>query len=264
VSRPPAGRAVVRYEPSPRDLRNAAGWRGERTLAAAWRRYRAFATSPRWAADCDLPTYDVGYPDYGYERLMLRARHDARIVLVCEKPVVLEAADAWSSPKRPSVAHATRAALAWIPPLPSAWACKTLRDHAKGLRAPLAFFGDLDPQAIHLFAALRAGGRDAVTKPRAPRGPVRWIGLDEQWLDMACRQRGVREVPRAWTIELRWLDREYWELVKRMVPDVHRLVGARGCALLDRGLKVEADALVVWMREAFVRELARRLRQARG
>jgi hypothetical protein len=147
---------ATRYSPTPDDLLRVAEWRRERTVAA-WRVYRAFASDPRWEADGELPGDDVGSPADGFERLVLRTRPDARVVLVCEKWPALEAADAWSASDRPSAAHLAAAALASVQPLPSAWTCKTLRDHAKGLKAPLAFFGDLDPQAFHLFAALRAG-----------------------------------------------------------------------------------------------------------
>jgi hypothetical protein len=33
-------------------------------------------------------------------------------------------------------------------------------------------------------------------------------------------------------IPLRWLDQEYWQLVKRLVPDARRLIGARAYAML--------------------------------
>jgi len=113
-----------------------------------------------------------------------------------------------------------------------------LAAHAKTLKAPLPFFGNLDPQAVHLLAALRAGGRDALRK-RADSGlPIEWVGLDDRWLDFTCRQMGVRDIPRGWQIQLTWLDAEYWQLVKRMVPDARRgrgegaegLKGARGSA----------------------------------
>jgi hypothetical protein len=54
--------------------------------------------------------------------------------------------------------------LAWFPPLASQWAARTLHAHAESVGARLAFFGDLDPQALHAFAALRAGGRKALLR----------------------------------------------------------------------------------------------------
>src|ERR1700761_8586843 len=97
------------YEPTVDDVRRAGDWRKERTLAAAWNAYRAFASNPRWEDDGELPSFDVGCPPDGFERLMLRTRPDARVVLVCEKTNVLEAADGWAAPDRPSAAHAAAA-----------------------------------------------------------------------------------------------------------------------------------------------------------
>jgi hypothetical protein len=60
------------------------------------------------------------------------------------------------------------------------------------------------------------------------------------------------------TIRLGWLDQEYWQLVKRLVPDARRLLGARAYAMLESGVKLEADAL---RGEPFVEEFRRRLRE---
>jgi hypothetical protein len=59
------------------------------------------------------------------------------------------------------------------------------------------------------------------------------------------------------TIRLKWLDREYWQLVKRLVPDVRRLIGTRAYDLLNGGTKLETDAL---RGRPFVEEFGRRLR----
>ena len=252
----------VRYDPTADDLRRAAEWRDERNVVAAWKVYRSFASDPRWEDDSELPVFDVGCPPDGFERLFLRTRPDARVVLVCEKMNILEASDAWSASDRPSAAHTAAAAVAWVPPLPSKWTCRTLYDHARRLKAPLVFFGDLDPQALHLFAALRAGGPDALLKGRKGTVPVHWIGLDDRWLDFVFKCFGVSEVAQAWTIKLPWLDQEYWQIVQRMIPDARRLLGARGCAMLDQGVKIEADALLSTMREPFTEELGRRLQRA--
>jgi hypothetical protein len=255
---------MKRYSPTADDLRTAAQWRQERTVAAAWRVYRSFASDPRWEDDNDLPVFDVGCPPDGFERLFLRTRPDARVLLVCEKMVVLEAADTWSASDRPSAAHTAAAALSWVQPLPSAWTCRTLYDHAKRLEAPLLFFGDLDPQALHLFAALRAGGPDALLTGRKGTVPVQWVGLDGRWVDFVCKHLGVSEVPMSWQIRSNWLDQEYWHIVQRMVPDARRLLGVRGCAMLDRGVRIEADAFLSTLREPFLQELGRRLRLAGG
>jgi hypothetical protein len=50
---------------------------------------------------------------------------------------------------------------------------------------------------------------------------------------------------------------EYWQLVKRLVPDIRRLIGARAYSLLEGGTKIETDAL---HGRPFVEEFGRRLR----
>jgi hypothetical protein len=45
--------------------------------------------------------------------------------------------------------------------------------------------------------------------------------------------------------------------VKRLVPDIRRLIGARAYSLLEGGTKIEADAL---LGRSFVEEFGRRLR----
>jgi hypothetical protein len=76
-----------------------------------------------------------------------------------------------------------------------------------------------------------------------------------------CRHLEITEIPSAWTIKMNWLDMEYWQLVKRMVPDVRTLLGARGFALLEGGSKIEVDAFMSFMRQPLLAELDRRLRR---
>ncbi|HEX3344611.1 MAG TPA: hypothetical protein VHS09_08555, partial [Polyangiaceae bacterium] len=111
------GRPVVHYEPTDGDRARAARWRKEGSLAKAWSHYRDFARAGPWAADAELPVFDEDEGHQEEERLMLLTRPDAQVVLVCEKMHVLSALDEWVGPRLPSVAHAARAALSWIPPL---------------------------------------------------------------------------------------------------------------------------------------------------
>jgi hypothetical protein len=85
------------------------------------------------------------------------------------------------------------------------------------------------------------------------------MGLDSDWLNWVSRADPSGAVPRWMTIRLRWLDVEYWELVKRLVPDVRALVGERAYEMLEGGTKLEVDALQ-HQRTAFTEELGRRLR----
>jgi hypothetical protein len=252
------GRPFIPYEPTDTDRANVRGWRQGKTLEGAWTTYREFAKQSPWADDAELPNFDdVDERPDEFEHLKLKTRPDARVVLVCEKMHVEKLLYEWDGPRRPSVAHATRTALAWVPPLASSWVARTLRDHAHSLGAGLAYFGDLDPQALHSFAALRAGGRKALLRGAAKTLPITWMGLDSRWLDWVCRGFGVKDVPLSMTIRMRWLDQEYWHLVKRLLPDVRHLIGPRAYKMLDGGTKLEADAL---RGRPFVEELGRRLR----
>jgi len=249
------------YTPTEEDRRLASEWRAEPTITRAWNRYRSLAEDDRWSLEAELPNHQPGDGPDEFERLTLYSRPDARVLLVCEKKVVFDAVDHWAGPKRPSVAHASAAALARVSPLPSEWACRTLYDHAARMNAPILFFGDLDPQALHVFAALRAGGRDALMRGRVGRVPVQWVGLDSRWIDLVCKKLDLADVPVGWTIRVNWLGQEYWELVKRMVPDVRKLLGARGFAMLERGTKIEVDAFLSMLPAPFLQELGRRLRR---
>ena len=68
-------------------------------------------------------------------------------------------------------------------------------------------------------------------------------------------------MPIAMSIPLTWLDQEYWQLVKRLVPDVRRLIGVRAFNMLEARRKIEADAL---RGRPFVEEHERRLRSGGG
>lgn len=255
------GKPSIAYEPTRAERARAGRWHEEKTASRCWAVYRGFASDGRWANDGDLPEFvDEEERSDEFERLHLRTRPDGRVLLVCEKMEVQSRLDDWKG-RRPSVAHATKTALAWFPPLASRWVARTLQSHAASLRAPLAFFGDLDPQALHAFAALRAGGRRALLGGRTRALPVTWLGLDSRWLDWSCGALGMTEAPRAWMIQMNWLDEEYWRLVKRLVPDVRQLVGRRAYNLLESGQKIEVEAVYGL---PFVEELGRRLRVCAG
>jgi transposase-like protein len=249
----------IPYAPTSEDRARASAWRDERTISAAWRRFRSFAEEAPWAMDADVGAFDDGSEDAELERLTVRSGPGARSLLVVEKIAALDAVDAWQGSRRPSIAHESSAALAHVWRLPSRWTCRAVREHAAMLRVPIAFFGDLDPQALHAFAALRAGGRDAVG--RRPRTPIHWVGLDGRWLAFLCKELGAKEVPSAWTIPLNWLDHEYWQLVKVMLPDVRKLVGSAGFRMLESGRKLELDALVSCVPQLLHAGLVRRLRR---
>jgi hypothetical protein len=250
------GSLVVYHEPTAEELRGAASWERERTPASAWRTYRAFASSDRrWENEADLPVFDMDEAVGEFESAYLQTRPDARVVLVCQKMSLLSAVQKWADPRRPSAAHVARAALAWVPPLASRWTCRLLQQHARLLKSPILFLGDLDPQALHAFAALRAGGREELRRGQGQQVPIRWVGLDSRWLAAVCKAYDVQEPPPSWLIKLRWLDREYWRLVQHLLPDARSILGSTACALLDGGAKIEVDAFIVADRSGILREI---------
>ena len=253
------GMEHVDYAPTEEERGQASGWRSEASLSAAWRRYHAFCMDPRWSDDSELPVRDDAFPledDYG-QRVVLRAREDAKVVLIGEKEAVLRPLDDWT--EGPSVVHRAKVSFASFPPVASRWTARFLKAHAKDVGAPLVFFGDLDPQALHSFAVLRAGGQRELLSGKVRDPALTWMGLDARWLDFVCRHFRTADVPERMLMRLGWLDQEYWELVKRLVPDARKLLGARAFALLESGLKVEVDALISFMRTPFIEEFARRL-----
>ncbi len=254
------GEPHVDYEPTAEDRAAGPHWRKQKSLRGAWNAFRDFVRSGPWSDDEQLPYYDVDDepPDeWRPELLSLQTRADARVLLICEKPVIQDAVAKWPEPHepgKPSVVHGGKAALAWYAPLASAWIARSVRDHARSIDAPILFFGDMDPHALHSFAALRAGGRNALLKGTGRAVPVTWMGIDGRWLAWASRVKGK---PVGLTLSLTWLEREYWQFVKRLVPDVRRLIGARGYSMLESGAKLEAEPL---LRGPFAEEFLRRLR----
>jgi len=240
-------------EPSAAELAALRAWRKQRSRARAWATYRRAAEALDYS---EVPVCDGAKPDR-YERVTIRTWVESRALLVCEKTSVLEALDEWKDPKHPSFSFTERVSLATTPWLPSGRAVGTLAAHAREARVPIAFFGDLDPQAIHWFATLRAGGRAELLESRRRKLDVAYLGMDSTWLDWLERTaHGLLSS----TIALRPVDREYWELVQRLVPDARALVGRRACELLDAGAKIEVDGFVMRHRDAFLRELRRRCR----
>jgi hypothetical protein len=132
-------------------------------------------------------------------------------------------------------------ATATAPFAPSALDVALIRAHARLLGgAPIGFLGDLDPHGLHTFGALRSGSLDA-PNVAARKLAVQWLGVDDAWL-RRVRRTGRPLVSR--TIRMKWVEREYWEIIKRFAPNVRSVVGDESFALLESGHKAESDAFV--------------------
>lgn len=247
------GMPLIRREPTPTQLAALGSWRRERSRARAW---KVFVRAARAVDDnAEIAAFDGSRPDV-FERVRLNALATPRALVVCEKHVLMVLLDDMKSLKKPSLSHAKRLSLATIPWLPSRQAVEIVTTYARHARIPIAFFGDLDPQGIHTFAALRAGGREELLRSSRHRVDVRWIGLDAAWFNWC--DRNVREL-RSVAITMTAVDREYWACLQHVVPDVRQLIGRRASEFLDGGAKIEVDGLMVRHRDAFLREMSRRV-----
>jgi hypothetical protein len=97
--------------------------------------------------------------------------------------------------------------------------------------------GDLDPHGLHVLGALRSGNPDAPDLA-GKKLAVEWLGIDDEWLR---RTRRTNFSLAGRLIRMPWVEREYWAIVKRMMPGVRALVGELSFELLERGAKVESD-----------------------
>src|SRR5262249_26105692 len=75
--------------------------------------------------------------------------------------------------------------------------------------------------------------------------PVRYLGIDDRWLRL-CRQnlhptaRGLDSI----TIQMVTAEQEHFRVVKRILPDLDRLIGSECLALLESGRKLELEGAV--------------------
>jgi hypothetical protein len=129
-----------------------------------------------------------------------------------------------------------------------------VRAHARLVGGPVGLVGDLDPHGLHVLGALRSGNADAPDLA-GKKLHVEWLGIDDGWL------RRVRKTDfslKARLIRMPWVEREYWSIIKRMMPGVLALVGEPSFQLLESGLKAESDAF----RDIMVSMLRARLRRS--
>jgi hypothetical protein len=110
------------------------------------------------------------------------------------------------------------------------------------------FIGDLDPQDLAIYLGLVAGGDDM--KPGAGGwGDLGYAGIDDDWMELAERHFVLapwssESFENAVTIEMSGAEREYWNALTMLVPNLSALVGERAFSILTRGAKIEIDALL--------------------
>lgn len=201
--------------------------RGDR--AAAWHSFAELARDERWRHRVDIPDPD----DQRFEALQARVFPSRGVVFLCEKFSVQQSIDNWLGDALAAVGTVH------VSPWVSAWTTDMIQRARRSSKARLVFLGDLDPDALFQFGCLRAGGRDALLRGEGPTFDVSW-GVHAAVVRVV-RDRAVDLRRRM--IQLPWLERRYWKLVKKVVPDARKLLGKQTFAMLNDGMKLELDAL---------------------
>ena len=139
-----------------------------------------------------------------------------------------------ASPKRWTIATAA------APFAPFPFDIELIHEHARRLNVPIGFIGDADPHGVHLFGALRSGLIEAPNM-HGRRLKIEWLGVDDRWLRAARRSKRSL-VSR--TIQMKWVEREYWSVIKGFMPDIESLLGEATVTMLDTGTKAEVDGFI--------------------
>jgi hypothetical protein len=219
-------------QPTPRQERAARKWRDAKDARAAWALFREWLDRSDGDDGSDAPYWCDG--SHSSHQLWTGPR--ARRLVLFQKGQVMDG----FLPDGRGSDRATRwnIATATLPFAPQALDRKLIRAHARFVGGPIGVVADLDPHGLHAFGALRSGdlGAPVITG----RGlAIEWLGIDDAWL------RRVRKPSRPLamrTIRMRWVEREYWDIIKRFAPGVRALIGDESFSLLESGYKAESDA----------------------
>jgi serine/threonine protein phosphatase PrpC len=245
-------RSAAERERVSRFDRAVRSWRTAKTPRDAWRRFRSWMVQ-NGITDGDVPVDAVGTQSHD-----LFVGPTTRALVLFEKHHVMTMfmPDGRGSDR----ASRWRIATGSVPFAPRALDVDLIRAEVRVLGGvPVGLVGDLDPHGLHVFGALRSGDLDA-PDIRGRRLRIEWLGIDDAWLQSA---RKTDRTLRARQIRMGWVEREYWKIVKGFAPDVHELIGDESFALLESGLKVEADDFGDVMGER-VRNGLSRLRKPRA
>lgn len=104
------------------------------------------------------------------------------------------------------------------------WIRKVLEQHE------LMFLGDMDPGDLMVFAWLRA---------HLDRAQITYLGISDEYIN----HLGV-ELPEAYIMSCAPSEQASLAVLGTMVPDYRELVGPRCAGLLDKGQKIELEAIV--------------------
>ena len=238
----------MQAEPHPTYERACRAWRNARTGREAWARFLEWLARARPQSDGDA----TGWCDKGLGSHHLLTHPAAtRLVLFQKHQVMREfLPDGRGSDWATRWRIATGTPCFWARPYDVA----VVRAHARLVGGPVGLVGDLDPHGLHMLGALRSGS-PAAPDLRGKKLRVDWLGVDDEWL---ARVRRTSRSLKARLIRMPWVERGYWGIIKRMMPDVRALVGEQSFELLDGGLKAESDAFT----DVMVPMLRARLKRA--
>jgi hypothetical protein len=219
---------MVYRPPTAKEERAARKWREAKTAKEAWRELRAWALH---TSDDVVGEAPMEGRSYGHHEAWTGA--GANRLLLFQKPYSMQS---FVQQQR----GATRGiATASVPHAPHAFDVALLAAHAKLIGGPVGWIGDLDPHGLHTDGALRSGDLDAPSL-EANALAVDFIGPDDGWLD---ELRKTSSTLLQYSIRMPWAEREYWGIVKRMIPGLQQLVGDESIAMLDSGVKIEMESL---------------------
>ena len=214
--------------PTAKEERASRKWRETKTAKGAWRAFRAWALA---TSDQVVGEAPIEGRSHGHHEAWTGAGADR--LLLFQKPHSMRA---FVEQQR----GATRGiATASVPHAPQAFDVALLAAHAKLIGGPVGWIGDLDPHGLHTYGALRSGDLDAPSL-EANALAVDFIGPDDGWLE---ELRKTSSTLLRHTIRMPWAEREYWTVVKQMIPGLQQLVGDESIALLDSGVKIEMESL---------------------
>jgi hypothetical protein len=223
---------MTKADPTPQQERAARTWREARTGREAWARFSKWLARTRPLSDGDA----TGWCDEGPGTHYLFTNPKAARLVLFQKQQVMHnfVGDTWGA------AWTTRWPIDVAAPhfFPRPHDVALVRAHAHLLGGAVGLVADLDPQGLHMLGALRSGNPDTpALQGRQLR--VEWLGIDDAWLRRA-RRTGRPLTGRM--IHMPWVEREYWAIIKRLMPGVRALVGEESFGVLESGVKAECEA----------------------
>lgn len=215
----------------------------------AWKRFRAFVARH---ADDEENTCFVPHWSLRLQFTEAWTGPKPSRLLVFQKRHAIET---FIGPGPVSRAEKLRVATVLAPFAPRAFDTALLRAHVKLVGGPpLGFVGDLSPYGVHLFGALRSGDLSAPRLDRRAPLDLQWLGVDDSWL----RRADTTTHPhRSRRVTMGWFEREYWGVVKRLLPGIRGVIGVESFALLEDGCTLEIDSFNDVLPDALAARLRR-------